>query len=139
MATAVLRSFKPELDLIIVKLDGRSAEVALRVSASDRSIIARLPPGHKIGFDLECDRHGRVFAIDVTPDPPLAAHNRQTRNRIKAGSSEPEGASISGMEAEMEQLLATPIVRRLMQKDGVDPRSVRGLIRTVARAAAKSG
>jgi hypothetical protein len=42
MATAVLRSFKPDLDLIVVKLDGRSAEVALRVSGSDRSTIATL-------------------------------------------------------------------------------------------------
>jgi hypothetical protein len=138
MTTAVLRSFNPDHDLIIVKVDGRSPQVALKVCRSDRSTMARLPAGSRIHFDFACDRHGQVFAIDITPLPPLpSVLGRRASAQDDTDLSGPKCFPFSELEADLEALLAAPIIRRLMQKDGVDPQSVRALIRTVARAAAK--
>jgi hypothetical protein len=71
MATGVIKSLKLDHDLVIVKLDGRSPAVALRVRGSDKRTVATLTPGQKIRFDLSCARDGRVFAIDVMPDTTL--------------------------------------------------------------------
>ena len=69
MTMAVLRSFNRDRGLIIVRVEGRSSDVALRVCGSDRSTTAKLPPGHMIRFDFACNREGQVFAIDIEPVP----------------------------------------------------------------------
>jgi|HubBroStandDraft_2_1064218.scaffolds.fasta_scaffold1912901_1 hypothetical protein len=67
MTTAVIRSFEPDRDLVHVLLVGNLSEATLRVRGSDRSIIARLPCGEPIHFQLVRDRQGRQCAIDVAP------------------------------------------------------------------------
>lgn len=67
MTTAVIRSFNPDHDLVVVKVEGRAPDVALRLCGSDKSTVAKLRPGQRIRFDFQCGRHGQVFAIDVTP------------------------------------------------------------------------
>ena len=67
MTTAVIRSFNLDHGLVIVKVDGRAPDVALRLCGSDRSTVANLMPGRRIRFDFQRGRHGQVFAIDVTP------------------------------------------------------------------------
>ena len=67
MAIATVKSFQPDHGLVIVKLDGRLQEAALRVCGSDRTTIKKVLPGHRIRFDLSCNRQGQVFAVDVIP------------------------------------------------------------------------
>ncbi len=67
MTTAVIRSFEPDLGSVRVLLVGTLSETTLRVCGSDRSIVARLPAGEPIQFELVRDRHGRDCAIDVAP------------------------------------------------------------------------
>jgi cold shock CspA family protein len=140
MATGVLKSFKLDQGIVMVKLDGRSPDVALRVCGSDKRTVANLPPGQKIRFDFSCTQGGQVYAIDVMPDPTVprkdasGAGNRHSavsdlrHDRCSMGSSE---------HADLEELLAAPIIRRLMERDGVDPQAVRALVQSIARAAAK--
>ena len=124
MTTAVLRSFNPDQGIVTVKVDGRSPDVALRVCGSDRSTILRLSPGHRISFEFACNRHGQVFAIDVTPVAPIPSvpHSRRTSPRENRKLLKPDCCSES--EADLEELLAAPVIRRLMQRDGVDPQAV---------------
>ncbi len=158
MATGVIKSFKFDPGLVIVKLDGRSPDVALRVCGSDKRTVATLTPGQKIRFDLSCARDGRVFAIDVIPDTTLphdvADSDRSTPPRPLPGDGyngterRHFGESDRGLrtgqcqmtaseEADLEELFAAPVIRRLMERDGVDPRAVRALVQSVARATVK--
>src|SRR5712691_8883788 len=133
MTTAVIRSVRPDHGLVIVKVDGKAPNVALRVGGSDRSTVARLRPGQKIRFDLQCDPHGNMFAIDVTAISPLPsncgvdAFQGSPRRSARFGaagrrcSDHSDARSMSCAEAALEELLATPIIHRLMQRDGVDP------------------
>jgi hypothetical protein len=41
-------------------------------------------------------------------------------------------------EADLEELLAAPVIRRLMASDGVDRRTVRLLVQSIARATARA-
>ena len=66
MTTAVIKSFNRDHGLVIVKIDGGAADIALRLGSSDRSTVAKLSPGQRIRFDFQCSRHGQVFAIDVS-------------------------------------------------------------------------
>jgi hypothetical protein len=142
MATGVLKSFKLDQGIVMVKLDGRSPDVALRVCGSDKRTVANLPPGQKIRFDFSCTQGGQVYAIDVTPDPTVPR-----RDASGAGSRHSD-RSVSALrhdrcsmrpseQADLEELLAAPIIRRLMERDGVDPQAVRALVQSIARAAAK--
>jgi cold shock CspA family protein len=72
MAIGVIKSFELDQGLIIVKLDGRSPEVALHVSGSDKATVASLMAGHQIRFDFARGRRGQVFAIDVIAQPGLS-------------------------------------------------------------------
>jgi hypothetical protein len=143
MATAIVKSFNPGRELVIVKLDGRPAGVALRVCGSDRAAVTKMPPGQRIRFDLSWDRHGQVFAIDVVPISPTVVavdggRFRGAAQRFDQHNSQwvkPNDDVASGTEAE---LLDTPVIRRLMQRHGVETRSVRAMIATVARATAKA-
>jgi hypothetical protein len=65
MTTAFIRSFEPDQGLVHVLLVGTLSEATLRVCGSDRSVVARLPPGEPIQFQLVRDRHGRECAIDI--------------------------------------------------------------------------
>jgi hypothetical protein len=67
MTTAIIRSFEPDRGVAHVLLVGSLSETALRVCGSDKSIIARLPRGEPIQFQLARDRRGRECAIDVVP------------------------------------------------------------------------
>jgi hypothetical protein len=160
MATAVIKSLKLHLGLIIVKLDGRSPEVALRVSGSDKETIASLTPGQRIRFDFACDRHGQVFAIDVVPESGITRAIRNSgspprSSRLPADKSEAEREAhqrnfgkadppsqfgrrwVSRSEqAHLEELLAAPIIRRLMQRDGADPQAIRRMLQSIARVVA---
>jgi hypothetical protein len=42
----------------------------------------------------------------------------------------------SSEQANLEELLAAPIIRRLMERDGVDPQALRALVQSIARAEA---
>jgi hypothetical protein len=161
MATAVIKSLKLYHGLVIVKLDGRSPEVALRVSGSDKETVASLTPGQRIRFDFACDRHGQVFAIDVIPEPSIARANGNSggsprSSRVPAGKSEAEqeghqrnfGKADPGSQhgrcwvhpseqAHLEELLAAPIIRRLMQRDGADPEAIRRMLQSIARVVAR--
>jgi hypothetical protein len=65
--SAVIKSFRPDYDSVVVTLDGRPGETAFRVRGSDRSTVAKMLPGDRIQFDSVCDRGDRVLAIDVAP------------------------------------------------------------------------
>jgi hypothetical protein len=67
MTTAIIRSFEPDKGLVCVVVSGALAEVQLRVCGSNKSVVARLPPGQHIRFNLVHDRNGRGCAIDVAP------------------------------------------------------------------------
>jgi len=67
MTTAVIRSFEPDQGLVHVLLVGTLCETTLRVRGSDKSVVARLPRGEPIQFELARDRHGHECAIDVAP------------------------------------------------------------------------
>lgn len=158
MTTAVIRSFRPAHGLVIVKVDGRGPDVALRVCGSDRSTVAELRPSQRIQFDFRCDRHGHVFAIDVTAIPPLlpgrgvdgtSLHPSSESDRSRAAglrySGELDERSVrsascpdSNSQPALEELLAAPVVRRLMERDGIHPQSVRKLIASIAHSVAKS-
>jgi hypothetical protein len=139
MTSGVLRSLNPDRSLIIVKVDDRAAEVALRVRGSDRSAMATMPAGQRISFEFACNRHGDVFAIDVLPIPTFSRVRKWggAKGRYPNDLLEP-GHRGSATEAHLEELLAAPIVQKLMQRDGVDPQAVRSLVSTVARAAVKA-
>lgn len=158
MTTAVIRSFRPDHGLVIVKVDGRAPDVALRVCGSDRSTVAGLRPGQRIQFDFQCDHHGHVFAIDVTAISPLlpgraldgsphcpGSQSDSSRGAGRRHSGEPDewpvqsaSCAASGSQTALEELLAAPIIRRLMERDGVRPQSVRKLIASLAHTVAKS-
>jgi hypothetical protein len=158
MTTAVIRSFRPAHGLVIVKVDGRAPEVALRVCGSDRSTVAELRPGQRIQFDFQCDRHGHVFAIDVTAIPPLLpgrgvdgsplypssqsersrAAGRRYLGELDEWSVRSASCAASDAQPALEELLAAPVVRRLMERDGIHPQSVRKLIASIAHSVAKS-
>jgi len=72
MAIGVIKSFEVDHGLVIVKLDGRSPEVALHVSGSDKETVTSLTAGQKIRFDFARDRHGQMFAIDVIAQPGIS-------------------------------------------------------------------
>jgi cold shock CspA family protein len=74
MATGVIKSFKFDQGLVIVKLDGRSPDVALRVCGSDKRTVAMLTPGQKIRFDLSCARDGRIRDRCNPRHDPAARH-----------------------------------------------------------------
>ena len=159
MATGVIKAFKLDHGLVIVKLDGRSPDVALRVCGSDKRTVATLRPGQKIRFDLSCARDGRVFAIDVmadttlpreVADPDSLSHSGPLR---KDGSNATDrrhfGKSVGGLrtgqywmtafeEADLGELLAAPVIRRLIERDGVEPRNVRALLQSIARKTARA-
>jgi hypothetical protein len=142
MATGVIKSFKLDHGIVTVKLDRRSPDVALRVCGSDKRTVANLTPGQKIRFDFSCTRDGQVFAIDVMPDatvPQKEASRAAKRPFVKSDFDlRPDRCSMSSSEqANLEELLAAPIIRRLMERDGVDPQAVRALVQSIARAAAK--
>ena len=155
MATGVLKSFNHDRALAIVRLEGRSAEVALRVSGCDKTTIASLRPGQKIQFDLACGQHGQVYAVDVAaePAPPLDGRSADFARRFhrplpaktegrasvvfeigSAGGTQKQHAAAEDLE---RQLLSAPVIHRLMEKGRVDPLAVRTLVRSVARAATK--
>jgi cold shock CspA family protein len=158
MTTAVIRSFRPDHGLVIIKVDGMAPDVALRVCGSDRSTVAELRPGQRIQFDFQCDRHGHVFAINVTAISPLlpgrgvdgsplypSSQSDTSRAAGRRYSGEPDkrpgqsaSCAASGSRAALEALLAAPVGRRLMERDGVHPQSVRKLIASIARAGVKS-
>jgi hypothetical protein len=159
MATGVIKSLKLDHGLVIVKLDGRSPDVALRVCGSDKRTVATMRLGQKIRFDLSCARDGRVFAIDVMPDttlprdgadPDSSSHSGPVRkNRCNGTDRRHFGKSVGGLrtgqywmtafeEADLEELLAAPVIRRLMERDGVDPRTVRALVQSIARATGRA-
>jgi cold shock CspA family protein len=142
MATGVLKSFKLDQGIVMVKLDGRSPDVALRVCGSDKRTVANLPPGQKIRFDFSCTRGGQVYAIDVMPDPTVPQQKTsKAANRAFVKSDRDLQHCRCRMSpcehANLEELLAAPIIRRLMERDGVDPQAVRALVQSIARAAAK--
>jgi cold shock CspA family protein len=144
--------------LVIVKVDGMAPDVAFRVCGSDRSTVAELRPGQRIQFDFQCDRHGHVFAIDVTAISPLlpgrdvdgsplypSSQSNRSRAAGRRYPSEPDERSVQsascatfGSQAALEELLAGPVVRRLMERDGVHPQSARKLIASIARVVGKS-
>ena len=158
MATAVIKSLKLHHGLVVVKLDGRSPEVALRVSGSDEETVASLTPGQRIRFDFACDRHGQVFAIDVIPEPGISraignsgSSSRSTqlpadksereahqRNLGKADPDSQHGRCWvhPSEQAHLEELLAAPIIRRLMHRDDADPEAIRRLLQSIARVVA---
>jgi hypothetical protein len=151
MTTAVVRSLRLDQDLVIVKLDGRSAEIALRVHDTDRATVAKLFRGQRIEFDFECDRDGRVFAVDLAPVSSLSVSEnlkvslRQPKSRTETGAStapnsaDPGGAleqpdyATQSQYAAVEELLSAPVIRRLMKRDGVSPDLIRRLIDRIAR------
>jgi cold shock CspA family protein len=142
MANGILKSFKLDQGIVMVKLDGRSPDVALRVCGSDKRTVANLTPGQKIRFDFSCTQGGQVYAIDVVPDPTVPQKDAsRADNRHFARSDRAfrhDRCSISPSEqADLEELLAAPIIRRLMERDGVDPQAVRALVQSIARAAVK--
>jgi hypothetical protein len=67
MTAGVIRSFEPDQGLVHVLLVGTLCEATLRVRGSDRLLVARLPQGEPIRFELVRDRQGRDCAIDVVP------------------------------------------------------------------------
>jgi hypothetical protein len=67
MTAGVIRSFEPDQGLVHVLLVGTLCVATLRVRGSDRLVVARLPQGEPIRFELVRDRHGRDCAIDVAP------------------------------------------------------------------------
>jgi hypothetical protein len=60
MTTAIIRSFEPDKGLVRVIVTGAPAEVPLRVCGSDKSVVACLPRGQHICFNLVRDRNGGV-------------------------------------------------------------------------------
>ena len=157
MSTGVIRSFKLDHGLLIVKLDGRSPDVALRICGSDKRTVATLTPGQKIRFDLSCAKDGRVYAIDVMPDTTLPRDVADTDCSPNSGPlrrDRPNGTDrrhfgksdrdlrrgrywmTASEQANLDELLASPVIRRLMERDGVDPRAIRNLVQSIARATA---
>ncbi|HML11149.1 MAG TPA: hypothetical protein VK432_09830 [Stellaceae bacterium] len=67
MTAAIIRSFEPDRGIVRVLLAKTLTEASLRVCGSDKSVIARLPPGEPIEFELVRDRRGCDCAIDVVP------------------------------------------------------------------------
>jgi hypothetical protein len=156
MTTAVITSVRPHHGLVIVKVDGKAPDVALRLCGSDRSTVAKLRSGQKIRFNFQCDGQGNVFAIDVTAISSLSSNlgvdsfegfPRRSKRFRAAGrqcSDQPDARSMqfgsctrSCAQAALEELLSAPIIRRLMERDGVDPQPVRKLIATITRARSK--
>ena len=70
MTIAVIKSFERDESLLIVRVNGTSPEVSLRLCGSDRSTVAKLGPGETISFDIARDQRGGAVAIDVTPVQP---------------------------------------------------------------------
>jgi cold shock protein len=68
MAIAVLKSFNRDRGFAVLKPDGQAGELAAHVMGSDRAAMASVVPGRRVRFDLERDRHGRTFAVDVRPE-----------------------------------------------------------------------
>jgi cold shock CspA family protein len=67
MAIAILKSFDRSHGLVILKLDGSRSEVAAHVAGSDRIAMSSVVPGQRIRFDVQRDRGGRTFAVNVMP------------------------------------------------------------------------
>jgi cold shock CspA family protein len=72
MTTAILKSFNRDRGYAVLKLDRPPHELAAHVMGSDRAVMAAIAPGQRVRFDLDRDRHGRAFAIDVQPAPNRA-------------------------------------------------------------------
>jgi hypothetical protein len=67
VTAAIIRSFQPDSGIVRVLLAKTLTETSLRVRGSDKSVVARLPLGEPIEFELVRDRRGRDCAIDVAP------------------------------------------------------------------------
>ena len=66
MTAGVIRSFEPDEGLLRVLLVNDLSERTLRVRGSDKSIVAHLPHGEPIQFQLVHDCRGRACAIDIS-------------------------------------------------------------------------
>jgi hypothetical protein len=93
------------------------------------------------------DRRRRDPGIVTSKAPPTiracaATGPEQPRHGIPARPvivrRNPGAARRASRELTVEELLAAPIVRRLMERDGVDPEYVRALIASITRVSAKS-
>ena len=70
MTTAIIKYFKRDESLVVVRVAGTALDVALRVCGTDRSTAAKLVPGETISFAIARDRRGCAVAIDVTSIQP---------------------------------------------------------------------
>jgi len=156
MTTAVIKSFKADRGIVIVKVDERSPGVALRLCGSDRTTVAKMLPGQRIQFEFACDRKGNVFGIDVTPvsvpteavggaGPTSTACAKPSRRKrpadpvrhfipLKGRALPDEPGKDNAAETTLEELLAAPVIRKMMERDQVDPQAIRSLISSLARA-----
>ena len=66
MTAAVVRAFEADKGLIHVIIAGALEEIPLRVSGSDRKVVAHLQRGRHIRFNLTIDRNGFGCAVDVS-------------------------------------------------------------------------
>ena len=66
MTAAVVRAFEADKGLIHVIIAGALEEIPLRVSGSDRKVVAHLQRGRHIRFNLTIDHNGFGCAVDVS-------------------------------------------------------------------------
>jgi hypothetical protein len=70
VTTAIIKYFKRDESLVVVRVAGTALDVALRVCGTDRSTAAKLVPGETVSFDIARDRRGCAVAIDVSSIQP---------------------------------------------------------------------
>jgi hypothetical protein len=133
MTTAILKSFNRDQNVAILSVQSHRPDCAFRLCGRDRSVVAHLTPGQLIRFNISCNRHGELFAIDVAPVPSTAPHGSSCTAQCK-----PHEAEVRILPTEptmtLDWLLASDTVCQMMARDGVDPSDVRRLIVAMADA-----
>jgi len=66
------------------------------------------------------------------PEPPVVLAQPCSATDDKPSSCGPTHERIPSHEMTLDELLASPLVRRVMERDGVDDRSVRPLLASIA-------
>lgn len=70
-------------------------------------------------------------------EPPIVLTHRCSATDDRPSSCGPTHERIPSRELTLDELLASPLVHRVMERDGVDARSVRVLVASIARTRPK--